>query len=213
MANDGTGESFVEGVVLRMLAIGIDGFGPFESAQTVATQAISEHGNQERAIAAVVSGHLRLASANGFATGLGGLVTLVVALPVNVIVFSTVAARMAAAIAAIRGHDLDDPATRTAVLLTLTGNRASELLTKAGVSAPGGRVTASALKRLPSSSLAFINKGVAFRLLTRILGRGISRFGRLVPLAGGVVGATIDRALLRSIARTARKELTVRSVS
>ena len=204
-------DSFAERVVQWVLAIGIDGFGPIRSARSVAHKALAEHGTQQRAITHVIVSHSRLAAANGFITGLGGLITLIIALPLNVIGFSLVSARMAAAIAAIRGHDLDDPATRTAVLLTLTGNNASELLAKAGVAAPGGRITSTALRRLPSSTLTFINKGVAFRLLTKTLGKGLTRFGRLVPLVGGVVGAVIDRTMVRSIARTAKKEIPIRA--
>ncbi len=212
-ADSEASDSFAERLFQSVLAIGIDGLGPIQSAQSVASEALAEHGTQERAIAHVTRSHSRLAAANGFITGLGGLITLIVALPLNVIGFSLISARMAAAVAAIRGHDLDDPATRTAVLLTLTGNNASELLAKAGVAAPGGRITSTALRRLPSSTLAFINKGVAFRLLTRTLGKGLTRFGRLVPLVGGVVGAVIDRTMVRSVARTATREITVRSAS
>lgn len=202
-----TEDSLAERVLRWVLAVGIDGIGPVRSARSVASDALSDHGTAERAIAHVITSHSRLAVANGFVTGLGGLFTLIVALPLNVIGFSLVSARMSAAIAAIRGHDLDDPATRTAVLLTLTGNSASALLAKAGVAVPGGRITNAALRRLPSSTLAFINKGVAFRLLTKTLGTGLTRFGRLVPVVGGVVGAVIDRTMVRSIARTAKREL------
>lgn len=209
MAKDtrSSGERFAEGVLQRVLGLGIDGVGPFRSAASVATRALDRHASEAQAIDDVIESHSRLASANGFVTGLGGLVTMVVALPINVVGFAMISARMAAAIAAIRGLDVADPATRTAVLLTLTGNNASELLAKAGVAVPGGRIATSALKRLPSSTLAFINKGIAFRVLTRTLGRGVARFGRLVPLLGGVVGALIDRTLLRSIAKTARSQL------
>ncbi|MDH3249437.1 MAG: EcsC family protein [Acidimicrobiia bacterium] len=209
-ADRGVSGTFAERVLQRVLAIGIDGFGPIKSAGTVASEALADHGTPERAIAHIVTSHSRLATANGFVTGLGGLITLIVALPLNVIGFSLASARMAAAIAAVRGHDLDDPATRTAVLLTLTGNNASELLARAGIAAPGGRITSTALRRLPSSTLAFINKGVAFRLLTKTLGKGLSRFGRLVPLVGGLVGAVIDRTMIHSIARTAKEELATR---
>lgn len=207
MATADTDGSFVERALQWVLAIGIDGLGPIRSARAVATAALATHTTEERAIAHVIKTHSRLAAINGFVTGLGGLVTLIVALPLNLIGFSLISARLTAAIGAIRGLDLDDPGTRTAVLLTLTGNNAAELLAKAGVAAPGGRITSTALKRLPSSTLAFINKGIAFRMATKTLGKGITRFGRLVPLVGGVVGAVIDRTMVRSIARTAKKEL------
>jgi energy-converting hydrogenase Eha subunit C len=203
----GSVERLAERVLLRVLALGIDGIGPFRSAESIAARALAKHGSERKAIDEVIADHSRLVALNGFVTGLGGLVTMVIALPINVVGFALLSARMAAAIASIRGLDVADPATRTEVLLTLTGGNASEVLAKAGVAVPGGRIASSALKRLPSSTLAFINKGIAFRVLARSLGKGVARFGRLVPLLGGVVGAIIDRALLRSIAKNARSKL------
>ncbi len=205
--SNGAIERLAEGLLRRVLAFGIDGIGPFRSAEAIAARAIAEHGSTGRAIEDVIDRHTRLAAINGFLTGLGGLLTMVVALPINVVGFAMLSARMAAAIASIRGHDLADPATRTVVLLTLTGSNASEILARAGVAVPGGRIASSAVRRLPSSALAFINKGIAFRVLARTLGKGVTRFGRLVPILGGVVGAIIDRTLLRSIARNARRQL------
>lgn len=203
----GAGERLAEAVLLRVLAFGIDGIGPLRSAESVALRALADNPTPERAIDNLVRSHARLAAVNGFVTGLGGLVTMVIALPINVVGFAMLSARLVAAIASIRGYDLADPATRTTVLLTLTGKNASELLAAAGVTVPGGRIAGSAVKRLPSSTLAFINKGIAFRVLTRTIGKGAARFSRLVPLLGGVVAAIVDRALLRSMARHARKEL------
>ena len=50
----------------------------------------------------IIGAHLRLAAGNGFVTGLGGFVTLPIALPANVAGFYIVATRMAGAIAAVR---------------------------------------------------------------------------------------------------------------
>jgi EcsC protein family len=192
-------------LVERLMDIGIDGRGPIDSAQLIADKALSAHPDADRAIDVVVGKHLKIAAAGGFVTGLGGFVTLPVALPVNVAEFYLLATRMVASIACLRGYDLRKPEVRSAVLLALVGADADDLLRKAGV-APGGRLAALAAERLPGPALMMVNKGVGFRLLSTIGRKGLQRFGKAVPLVGGAVGAGVDAFLLRRIADHARHE-------
>ena len=66
----------VTGVFERLMDVGIDGKGRFDSAQKIADVARVAHPDAERAIDAIVRSHLRLAAAGGFVTSLGGFVTL-----------------------------------------------------------------------------------------------------------------------------------------
>ena len=194
-------------VVERLLDVGIDGKGRFDSAQTVADRALSAQFETERAIDALVRSHLRLAAAGGFVTGLGGFVVMPIALPANVLEFYLVATRMVAAIASTRGYDIRQPEVRTAVLLALVGADADDLLKK--LSLPGlstGRLAGLAVQRLPGPVLLAVNKGVGFRLLSQVGKKSLSLFGKAVPLAGGVVGAGVDAYLLNQIASHARRE-------
>ena len=113
----------VTGLIESLLDVGIDGKGPFDSAQKVADVKRAEKPDAEEAVDAVVRGHLKLAAAGGFVTGLGGFITLPVALPANVVEFYIVATRMVASIASLRGYDIKQPEIRSAVLLTLVGRR------------------------------------------------------------------------------------------
>jgi EcsC protein family len=192
-------------IVERLLDLGIDGRGPVDSAQLVADKALSAHPDADRAIDAVVRQHLRLAAAGGFVTGLGGFVTLPVALPVNVAEFYLLATRMVAATACLRGYDLGQPEIRSAVLLTLVGADSDDLLKKAGVT-PTGRLANLAAERLPGPALMMVNKGVGFHLLSQIGRKSLPRFGKAVPLVGGAIGAGVDTYLLRRIADHARHE-------
>lgn len=192
-------------MVERLLDIGIDGRGPFDSAQTVADSALADQGDVERAIDATVRRHIRMAAAGGFVTGLGGFVTLPVALPANVVEFYAVATRMVAAIASLRGHDLRQQGVRSAVMLTLVGADADDLLKKAGVVSTG-RLANLAAQRLPGPAVMMINKGIGFRLISSVGKSALSRFGKGVPVVGGVIGAGVDAYLLRRIADHARRE-------
>ncbi len=193
-------------MVQKVLEVGIDGKGPFDSAHEVATAALAKAGSPDAAVDAIVRSHIRLAMASGFVTSLGGFITLPVALPANVTGFYVLATRMVAAIAKVRGFDLSRPQIRSAVLLTLVGAEADDLLAKAGMVAPTGRLTALAADRLPGPALMVLNKAIGFRLLSSTGKSVFSRFGRSVPLVGGVVGAGLDAYLMHRIAEGGRRE-------
>ncbi len=192
-------------MIERLMDVGIDGKGPFDSAQKVADVAMAENSGAERAIDAMVGSHLRLAAAGGFATSLGGFVTLPIALPANVLGFYLVATRLVAGIASIRGYDIRQAEVRSAVLLALVGADADDLLKKAGYVSTGALANLAA-QRLPGPALMAVNKGVGFRLLSQVGKKSLARFGKAVPLVGGVVGAGVDTFLLKRLADHARQE-------
>ena len=197
-------------MVERLLDIGIDGRGPFSSAQWIAYTALAEHVQVEPAIDAMVRAHRRLGAANGFVTSLGGFFAMPIGLPANVLGFYLVATRMVAGIASTRGHDIDQPEVRSAILLALVGADAGDLLMRASDTGTG-RLVNLAAARLPGPALMAVRKGVAFRLLCRIGKKSMTRFGKLVPVAGGVVGAGLDAYLLKRIADHARLEFPLKA--
>lgn len=196
-------------LVSRLVDAGIEGVGPLDPAAVVADRALARARDIEAGIDEVVVSHQRLAAANGFVTGIGGIVTLPIGLPANIIGFYAVATRMVAAVARLRGYDLAQPAVRSAVLLTLVGADATSLLAKAGLS-PTARVAGLAARRLPAPALMVLNKGIGFRLLTQMSKNSLGRLGRGVPLAGGMVGAGWDWWLMRRLAADAREEFVPR---
>jgi len=189
----------------KVVDIGLEGRGPQHSAAEIVAEALAEHQDREAAIDDVVRHHLKLAAAGGFVTGVGGLITLPVALPANVLSFYVLAARMVGSVASLRGYDIDTEAARTAVVLTLIGADADELLRKAGV-VGGGTMSSIAVNRLPRAAAMVINKGLGFRLATGLGARGLGRLGRAVPLAGGVIGAGLDLYLMKKLADAVRAE-------
>lgn len=194
-------------LVQSLLDIGIDGRGRFASATQVAEAALAKRGGDtERAVQQVVADHLKVATGSGFVTNLGGFATMAVALPANVVGFYVLATRMAAAVAHLRGYDISRPEVRSAVLLSLVGADAQELLAKAGVVAPTGRLASFATQNLPGPALMVVNKAVGFRLLSQAGKGAFARFGRAVPLVGGAVGAGLDLWLFRQLADHVREE-------
>ncbi len=196
----------VTSLIQALLNVGLDGRGPIDSARTVAEKAREKASDTEAAIDAVVRSHVVTGGVGGFVTGLGGFVTMPIALPVNVFEFYVQATRMVGAIATLRGHDVREPRIRTAVLLTLIGSNADDVLARAGMSTGGGRIAALALRRMPPAALLVINKAVGFRLLRGVGEKVLSRLGRGIPLAGGVVGAGMDGYMMKRIATHAQTQ-------
>jgi uncharacterized protein (DUF697 family) len=181
------------GVLRQILELAIDGYQRFPGAEQLADSKLAKcGGDPQLAIDAVIDQHIRLAGVQGFATGLGGLVTLPVSLPANLTGIAIVQARMVAAIAHLRGYDLDDPRVRTAVITCLLGeDGVTDRLKKASlVSSPLAIATAPVFDPELDRQVA---GEVVGELIARISGKKMAlTVTRRVPLLGGAVGAGVD---------------------
>ena len=199
----------IDKIVKVLFDVGLDGAGPFPTAAAVAERALAETGSREKAVARIARRALVKGGAGGFVTGLGGFITMPVALPANVATFYLNATRMVGAIAHLRGYDVDDPAVRTAVLLSLVGADADDVLRRAGMVTPSGMVSNVALKGLPPAALMLVNKAIGFRLVTGLGEKTLASLGKAVPLGGGVIGGAVDTVMMKVIASHAMKEFPV----
>lgn len=203
--DDGIMGSQAVSAATRLVHLGVGGAGPLPSAHETAARALARAGGDKgAALKSIIASHRKLAAAEGFATGVGGFFTLAVAVPANIAGFYLVAAHMSASIAALNGYDNQRHEVQTAVLLTLVGVDADDILAKAGVRrTPLSNV---ATERLPGPAVMVINKAIGFRLLGQLGSRTFSQLGRAVPLAGGAFGGAMDVYLLNQIAKNAVAE-------
>lgn len=197
-------------LIENILDVGVDGRGPYAGAKKVGESALKDaKGDREDAVDKIIGQHVRSGAAGGFVTSVGGFVTMPVAIPVNVFEFYVQATRMVSAIAHVRGYDVTDDRIRSAVLLTLVGSKAEDVLAKAGVPLGpigGGAVMGVALKNLPKSALMVINKAVGFRLARSVGEKALARFGKAIPVAGGVIGGGLDGWMMKRIGDHAKQE-------
>lgn len=204
-AQPGAFDNAANALAQHLISTGIDGVATFKSAQSVADDAMKKAGSKEAAMDDIIASHTKLAGANGFVTNLGGFITMPVALPANIIGFYTVATRMVAAIAAVNGQNIKEESVRSAILLDLIGTDATQVLKGMGTMT-GGMATNMATRKMPPAALAIVNKSVAFRLGSQVGQRFLSRIPRIIPVAGGFIGAGLDVLLLRKIAEAARRD-------
>ena len=141
---------------------------------------------------------------SGFLTGVGGLITLPVAIPANISSVIYVQLRMIAAIAYMGGHDLRNDRVKTMAFACLCGSSLKDLLKDVGVQV-GKQISITLIKRIPIEMIKEINKMVGFRLVTKFGQKGLINLGKAVPIVGGVIGGAIDGYSTNVIGDVARE--------
>jgi hypothetical protein len=200
--------SLTGGFVREALNRAIDGVGPLAPAADAADKQLREQrGNVERAIHEVIENNVRLAGAQGFATNVGGMITMAITIPANVTGLAVLQCRMVAGIAHLRGHDLTDPRVRNAILALLLGEeQVLEMVGKRQLpSTPMAMATAPVHDPTIDGAIAAV---VATDIVTRIAGKRLATtLGRKIPLVGGVVGMGADGYATWRIGRYADREM------
>lgn len=141
---------------------------------------------------------------SGFVTGLGGLITLPVAIPANVGSVMYVQMRMIACLAYMGGYDTDSDQVQTLVYACLAGISIDQILKQAGIQF-GNKFVMAMVKKIPGEVLTKINQKVGFRFVTKFGTKGIVNIGKAVPVVGGVISGGFDFVETKVIANRAYK--------
>lgn len=141
---------------------------------------------------------------SGFLTGLGGLITLPVAIPANVGSVMYVQMRMIACLAHMGGYDTNSDQVQTLVYACLAGISIDQIFKHAGIHF-GTKFTMAMVKKIPGTVLTKINQKVGFRFLTKFGTKGVINMGKAVPFVGGVIGGGFDFVETKVIADRAYK--------
>ena len=193
--------------VHQALARAISGVGPLPSAAVAADKQLAQNDDDvERGIHDVIENHVRYAGVQGFATNIGGLVTMAVTVPANITGLALIQCRMVAGIVHLRGYDLDDPRTRDAILCCLLGEERILKMVKSR-DLPGTPMELAAALVHDSTLDDVLANEVAAELITRAAGKRLATtIGRRVPIVGGVVGASTDAYVTWKIGRYVDRE-------
>lgn len=196
------------GVLRQVLEVAIDGYGRLPGAKTAAARHLQRHGGSvDDAIDAVIAHHVRLASAQGFVTNLGGVAAMPVSIPANLTGVAVVQIRMVAALAHLRGYDVDDNRVRTALVMCLLGpEEVAERISRGSLpTSPMAIATAPVFDALLDHRVA---EAVVAELASRIGGKNVAvAITRRVPLLGGGISAVLDAVSTRQVGIYAKSEL------
>lgn len=141
---------------------------------------------------------------SGFVTGLGGLITLPVAIPANVGSVMYVQMRMIACLAYMGGYDTNSDQVQTLVYACLAGISIDQILKQAGIQF-GNKFVMAMVKKIPGEVLTKINQKVGFRFVTKFGTKGIVNIGKAVPVVGGMISGGFDFVETKVIANRAYK--------
>ncbi len=196
------------GVLRQVIEVAIDGRSKLPSAKSAASKHLQRHGGEvDDAIQTLIESHVRLASAQGFVTNVGGLATLPVAIPANITGVAVIQIRMVATIAHLRGYDLGDNRVRTALVMCLLGGEqvAKRILNGSLPTSPLAVATAPMFDPDLDRRVA---EAVVTDLAARVGGKNIGlMFTKRIPLIGGGIGAVLDGVATHQIGTYAKSEL------
>ena len=196
------------GALRQVLELAIDGYGRLPGAKTHAARQLQRHGGSvDGAISSIIDFHVRLASAQGFVTNLGGLAALPVAIPANLAGVAVLQVRMVAAIAHLRGYDLDDNRVRTALVMCLLGG---EQIAKRIVEGklPTSPMTVATAPVFDPDLDRQVAEEVTAGLAARVGGRSLAlAVTKRVPILGGGIGAVMDGVATYQVGQFAKKEM------
>jgi len=158
----------------------------------------------EQASQSFVRYQIAKCTTSGFLTGLGGLITLPVAIPANVGSVMYVQMRMIACLAYMGGYDTNSDQVQTLVYACLAGISIDQILKNVGIQF-GTKFTMAMVKKIPGTVLTKINQKVGFRFITKFGTKGLINLGKAIPLVGGVIGGGFDLVETKVIADRAYK--------
>lgn len=180
----------------------LKGGGPFGSAYELAEESRTKAGSVREAADRLVNRQMANCATSGFVTGLGGLLTLPLAVPANLSSVLLLQLRMIVAVALLGGYNPRTEAVKALAFACLTGRGAPDLLREAGLQ-PGEGLTQRVLANLGEQALVKIQYLVKIRLLAKTGRMGLVKLGRALPLVGGVAGGTLDAASTKLIGKAA----------
>lgn len=181
----------------------VNGVPGLDTAQDLAEDYLNGEGTLHEKVNSLVRYQNAKAGTSGFLSGLGGIMTMPVAIPANIASVIYVQIRMIAAIAYMSGYDIKNDKVRTLIYTCLAGNSAKDILKSAGI-VMGNKLVIQAIKNIPGKVIVLINQKVGFRLVTKFGEKGIINLGKAVPIVGGIIGGTFDTVATNTIGNVAR---------
>ncbi|UNU72867.1 EcsC family protein [Moraxella nasovis] len=182
----------------------VNGVASMGSAKELGDDYLKQSGSLEDRINALIRWQNTKAGGAGFLSGMGGMITLPVALPMNIVSTLYVQIRMVAAIAHMAGFDIHHDKVKTLVFICLLGQGVTEFIKDTSVTLATKTAQNYIAKNITTESLKQINKAVGFRLVTKAGEKGVINLTKMVPIIGGVVSGGLDVFTTNLVGNTAR---------
>ncbi|MGE5382767.1 MAG: EcsC family protein [Omnitrophica WOR_2 bacterium] len=145
-----------------------------------------------------------LAGSSGFITGIGGLMSLPIAIPLNLASVVFIQLRMIAAIAHLGGFDIEDKRVKSMAYACMAGNAAKDIFQEIGIRT-GTKLTQKLIYGISERSFISVNEKIGFALISRTGSKGLINLSKAVPIAGGIIAGSLDLATTALIGKIAKK--------
>lgn len=172
------------------------------SVDEIVDDYLSHHDTPKAAARSLARWQVAKCGTSGFLSGLGGIISLPVTIPANIGSVMYVQMRMIAAIAKMGGYDVNSDQVQTLVYMCLTGTTITDIVKETGIQI-GTKSLTAAIKKIPGAALTKINQKIGFRFITKFGEKGAINLGKMVPIAGGLIGGGVDIASTIVISRNA----------
>ena len=139
----------------------------------------------------------------GAVTGLGGMITLPVTIPTDLICSWRIQASMAFSIAYAYGHTKDTTDLRTDLYLILAGDSSKEVLKRLGIETTKGVTKKLVDKYITREVMVKIWKYIPQKIITKAGEKSAASFMKMVPLVGAPVGFVFDWGATQAVGRVA----------
>src|SRR5687767_4092655 len=159
----------------------ISGIGAFDSAYKLADHHQKQTTSREAAVESLANWQVVKCATSGFVTGLGGLITLPLAIPANISSVLLIQLRMIVSIAIIGGFDVKGEQVKSLAFACLTGRAAGTVLKEIGITVGQG-ITDRVIQGISKQVMTRINYLVKIRLLTKTGKIGFLNLGKAIPI-------------------------------
>jgi hypothetical protein len=170
----------------------------------LAIEYLDKYKTKDKAVRKMINTQIIKCTTSGFVTGLGGAITLPVAIPANIGSVLYVQLRMIACTAYVAGYNVNDDEVQTLIYACLVGVSVNQLLKQAGVKV-GQKVAYKAIEKIPREVFTKINQKIGFRFITKFGETGVVNLGKLLPGVGGVINGGLDFAETKILGNRAYK--------
>jgi len=128
----------------------------------------------------------------GAVTGIGGLITIPVSVPTDLVLSWKIQIFIALSIAHAYGHSINTVDIKTDIYLILAGDSAKEALKRLGIEVSKGVTKKAVEKYITREIMKKICKVVPQKIITKAGEKSLTSFMRMVPLVGAPIGFAFD---------------------
>ncbi|MCD2256147.1 EcsC family protein [Agrilactobacillus fermenti] len=170
-----------------------------KSIHQLTTKYMAQYHDPEKAIKALVNQSRLLTATTGAVTNFGGLLTIPVSLPTELVTTLFVNIRVIGSIAYLRGYELTDPKVRALMLAALAGNSGidhfKQALIKSSTRYLQGRLNQAFFDKVTAQLSHFLFKQFSINAATATV--------KIIPVVSAAIGGVTEAISTTAVAKAA----------